>query len=159
MLRFTVRRILLAIPTLLGVAVLVFFMLRVIPGDIVEIKLRGEGAAVSEETLNAERARLGLDKPLSAQFGDWMVGLVTLDFGKSMWTGNSVAYEIGIRLELSLEVAVLATIIAVSISLPLGTIAALYRDTWIDYCVRVLAIAGLAVAYFLLCQVFIPQAV
>ena len=78
MLQYTVRRILLAIPTLLGVAVLVFFMLRVMPGDIVEIKLRGEGAAVSEETLNAERTRLGLNKPLSAQFADWMVGLVTL---------------------------------------------------------------------------------
>src|SRR5258706_5286927 len=124
MLQYTIRRILLAIPTLLGVAVLVFFMLRVMPGDIVEIKLRGEGAAVSEETLNAERARLGLNKPLSAQFADWMIGLVTLAFGQSMWTGNSVSYEIAIRLELSLEVAVLATIIAVAISLPLGTMAA-----------------------------------
>jgi peptide/nickel transport system permease protein len=84
-----------------------------------------------------------------------MVGLVTLDFGKSMWTGNSVAYEIRIRLELSLEVAVLATLIAVLIALPAGTIAALYKDTWIDYVVRVLAIAGLAVPSFWLGMLFI----
>src|SRR5258706_11970430 len=155
MLQYTVRRILLAIPTLLGVAVLVFFMLRVMPGDIVELKLRGEGAAVSEETLQAERTRLGLNKPLSEQFGDWMVGVVTLDFGKSMWTGNAVSYEIAIRLELSLEVAILATLIAVLLALPLGTIAALYKDTWIDYVVRVLAIAGLAVPSFWLGMLFI----
>jgi peptide/nickel transport system permease protein len=155
MLKYTIRRVLMAIPTLLGVAVLVFFMLRVMPGDIVEIKLRGEGAAVSEETLNMERTRLGLNKPLSAQFADWMIGLVTLDFGKSMWTGNSVSYEIAIRLELSLEVAVLATLIAVLIALPAGTIAALYKDTWIDYVIRVLAIAGLAVPSFWLGMLFI----
>ncbi len=155
MLQYTVRRILLAIPTLLGVAVLVFFMLRVMPGDIVELKLRGEGAAVSEETLQAERTRLGLNKPLSEQFADWMIGLVTLDFGKSMWTGNAVSYEIAIRLELSLEVAILATTIAVLLALPLGTIAALYKDTWIDYSVRVVAIAGLAVPSFWLGMLFI----
>ncbi|MBV8168540.1 MAG: ABC transporter permease, partial [Alphaproteobacteria bacterium] len=155
MLQYTIRRILLAIPTLLGVAVLVFFMLRVMPGDIVEIKLRGDGAAVTQETLDAERARLGLDKPLMAQFGDWMIGLVTLDFGKSMWTGNAVSYEIAIRLELSLEVAVLATLIAVCLALPMGTIAALYKDTWIDYVVRVMAIAGLAVPSFWLGMLFI----
>src|SRR5258708_9207033 len=155
MLKYTIRRVLLAIPTLLGVAVLVFFMLRVVPGDMVEIKRGGEGAAVSEETLNMERTRLGLNKPLSAQFADWMIGLVTLDVGKSMWTGNSVSYEIAIRLELSLEVAVLATLIAVLIALPAGTIAALYKDTWIDYVIRVLAIAGLAVPSFWLGMLFI----
>jgi peptide/nickel transport system permease protein len=95
-----------------------------------------------------ERQRLGLDKPLIAQFGDWMVGLATLDFGRSMWTGRSVAYEIGLRLELSLQVAIMATIIAVLIAIPLGTISALYQNTWIDYVVRVLAIAGLAVPSF-----------
>src|SRR5260221_13030512 len=155
MLQYTVRRILLASTTLLGVAVLVFFMLGVMPGDMVELKLRGEGAAVSEDTLQAERPRLGSNKLLSEQFADWMIGLVTLDFGKSMWTGNAVSYEIAIRLELSLEVAILATLIAVLLALPLGTIAALYKDTWIDYVVRVLAIAGLAVPSFWLGMLFI----
>jgi peptide/nickel transport system permease protein len=148
MLRFVIRRFAMTIPTLIGVAVMVFFMLRVMPGDVVEVKLRGEGAAVSQETLEAERKRLGLDKPLYAQFGDWMVGLATLDFGKSMWTGNSVASEIALRLELSFQVAVMATIIAVLISIPLGTIAALYRDSWIDHLIRTFAVAGLAIPAF-----------
>ena len=90
MLRYTIHRLLLMIPTLLGVAVLVFIMLRMMPGDIVELKLLAEGGNVSMETLAVERARLGLDKSLLGQFGDWMVGLVTLDFGISMWSGKPV---------------------------------------------------------------------
>jgi peptide/nickel transport system permease protein len=148
MLRFIIRRFAMTIPTLIGVAVMVFFMLRIMPGDVVEVKLRGEGAAVSQETLDAERKRLGLDKPLYAQFGDWMVGLATLDFGKSMWTGNSVASEIGLRLELSFQIAIMATIIAVLISIPLGTLAALHRDSWIDHLIRTFAVAGLAIPAF-----------
>ena len=148
MLRFIIRRFAMTIPTLIGVAVMVFFMLRIMPGDVVVVKLRGEGAAVSQETLDAERKRLGLDKPLYAQFGDWMVGLATLDFGKSMWTGNSVASEIALRLELSFQIAIMATIIAVLISIPLGTLAALHRDSWIDHLIRTFAVAGLAIPAF-----------
>src|ERR1700731_2678174 len=102
MLGYLVNRLLLMIPTLLGVAVIVFFMLRVMPGDIVELKLRADGASVSQATLDAERARPGRKNPLPAQLGDWMIGLVTLDFGTSMWTGRAVSHEIAIRLELSL---------------------------------------------------------
>jgi peptide/nickel transport system permease protein len=136
------------IPTLFGVAVLVFFMLRVVPGDVVEVKLRGDGGNVSQQTIEMERQRLGLDKPLLAQFGDWMVGLATLDLGKSMWTDRPVIEEISTRLELSLEVAILATIIAVLLAIPLGTLAALKRDTWVDYVVRMITIGGLAIPSF-----------
>jgi peptide/nickel transport system permease protein len=148
MLAYAANRILLMIPTLIGVAVLVFFMLRIMPGDIVELKLKADGAAVTQETLDKERKRLGLDKPLIAQFGDWMVGVGTFSYGQSMWTGRPVSYEIAIRLELSLQVAIMATVIAVLLAIPLGTISALYQNTWIDYVVRVLAIAGLAVPSF-----------
>src|SRR4030095_906058 len=106
MLRYTISRTLMMIPTLIGVAVLVFFMLRIVPGDIVEVKLRGDGGAVTQETIEMERHKLGLDQPLAVQFKDWMVGLVTLDLGKSMWTERPVMEEIAIRLELSLEVAI-----------------------------------------------------
>src|SRR5712691_11958197 len=126
-LRYTLNRLMLMIPTLLGVAVLVFFMLRIVPGDVVEVKLRGDGGNVSQEMIDMERKRLGLDKPLINQFGDWMIGLATLDLGKSMWTDRPVTEEIAIRLELSLEVAILATIFAVLIAVPLGTVAALFR--------------------------------
>lgn len=148
MLRYLAKRIFLMVPTLLGVAVLTFFMLRVVPGDIVEIKLRGDGGTVTQEVIDRERTRLGLDKPLVVQFGDWMKGLVTLDFGTSMWTGRAVVDEIGIRIGLTLQVAVMAAVISVLIALPLGTISALFRDTWIDYLVRVVTIAGLAVPAF-----------
>src|SRR5688572_16077525 len=104
MLRYTISRILLTIPTLLGVAVLVFFMLRIVPGDVVEIKLRGDGGNVSQQTIDAERKRLGLDKPLATQFGEWMVGVATLNFGNSMWTERPVTEEIRVRFELSFQV-------------------------------------------------------
>jgi peptide/nickel transport system permease protein len=155
MLRYTLNRLLLMIPTLLGVAILVFIMLRMMPGDIVELKLLAEGGNVSMETLAVERARLGLDKSLWGQFGDWMVGLVTLDFGISMWTGKPVIEEISSRLELSMQVALMATVLAIAIALPLGTLSALYKDTWIDHVIRVFAIAGLAVPSFWLGMIII----
>jgi peptide/nickel transport system permease protein len=148
MLRYTVHRILLMIPTLLGVAVLVFVLLRMMPGDIVELRFLVDGGQVSPEALAAERVRLGLDKPLWLQFIDWMTGIFVGDFGVSMWTGRPVIDEIGSRLGLSMQVAIMATILAVLIALPLGTVAALYKDTWVDHIIRVFAIAGLAVPSF-----------
>ena len=148
MLRYTINRVLLAIPTLLGVAILVFLMLRIVPGDIVEVKLRGDGGAVAQETIEMERQRLGLDKPVVIQFKDWMVGVATLDLGKSMWTERPVMEEILLRLELSLQVAIMATIFAVLIAIPLGTMAALFRDTWIDYLMRIATIGGISIPAF-----------
>lgn len=148
MLLYTLKRLLLTIPTLIGVAVLVFFMLRVVPGDIVEVKLRGDGGNVTQEVVDAERKRLGLDRPLIVQFGDYMWGLARGDLGISMWTERPVIEEIMIRLELSLEVAILATIFATIISIPLGTAAALFRNTWVDYVVRIITIGGLSIPSF-----------
>jgi peptide/nickel transport system permease protein len=148
MLKYLANRLLLLIPTLLGVAVITFFMLRVIPGDIVEVKLRGDGGNVSQETIEMERTRLGLNKPLVVQFYDWMKGLATFDLGLSMWTGRPVKEEIAIRLELSLQVALMASLFAVCIAIPLGTISALFRGTFIDYAVRLITIGGLAVPSF-----------
>jgi peptide/nickel transport system permease protein len=145
---FLVRRLFLVIPTLIGVAIAVFFLIRVMPGDVVVVKLRADGASVSEETIQAERRRLGLDKPLYQQFADYMIGLAKGDLGRSLWTGDSVAREIGIRLPVSLEIAFIASLIAILIAIPLGTISALYRDTWIDHAVRVVAVSGLAIPSF-----------
>jgi len=148
MLNYIIGRLLLTIPTLIGVAVLIFFLLRIVPGDVVEVKLRADGGAVSQETIEMERKRLGLDKPLAAQFADWMIGLARFDLGRSMWTERPVTEEIRIRLELSLELAAMATLIAVLIAIPLGMAAALMRDTWVDYLVRIVTIAGLATPSF-----------
>jgi peptide/nickel transport system permease protein len=148
MIWYIIRRLLLVIPTLIGVAVAVFFLIRVMPGDVVVVKLRADGANVSDEMIEAERKRLGLDKPLYAQFADYMVGLAHFDLGKSLWTGESVNKEIALRVPVSFQIALMASIIAVLIAIPLGTISALYRDTWIDHGVRVLAVSGLAIPSF-----------
>src|SRR5215216_537867 len=148
MIWFIIRRLLLVIPTLIGVAVAVFFLIRVMPGDVVVVKLRADGANVSDETIQLERQRLGLDKPLYVQFADYMIGLAHLDLGKSLWTGESVNKEIALRVPVSFQIALMASFIAVLIAIPLGTISALYRDTWIDHSVRVLAVSGLAIPSF-----------
>jgi len=156
-LRFVFHRFLLMIPTLLGVAVLVFFMLRLMPGDPVATMLLGDagGANIPPEVIEQERARLGLDLPLYVQFFKWFWSVLQGDFGFSMWTGKSVAYEIGIRLELSLQVAIMATILAVLLALPLGTLSAIFKDTWIDQSIRMFSIAGLAVPSFWLGMIII----
>jgi peptide/nickel transport system permease protein len=143
------------IPTLLGVAALVFVLLRVVPGDIVELKYAGAGVYAPKEMIARERAQLGLDQPFWRQFAVWIAGFARLDFGTSMWTGRPITHEIAIRLELSLELALMATWVAVLISVPLGTIAAVKQDTWVDYCVRVFSIAGLAIPSFWLGMVII----
>src|SRR5262249_36753572 len=135
------------VPTLLGAAILVFVLMRLVPGDVVELRF-ADTPGVTEETLNLERQRLGLDKSEWRQFTDWMLGIVRGEFGTSMWTGRPVSYEIGIRFQLSLEVAIIATILATILAIPLGTIAALKQDSWVDYVVRVFSIAGLATPSF-----------
>ena len=155
MIRYIVKRVLLMIPTLLSVAVLVFFLMRVVPGDVVELRFAGESAFAQKENLDKERARLGLDQPLWRQFIDWMGGILRLDFGTSMWTGAPITEEIKLRFVLSLQLAIMATVIAVVLALPLGILAALKQDTWIDYVVRVFSIAGLATPSFWLGIMFI----
>jgi peptide/nickel transport system permease protein len=136
------------IPTLLGVAMVIFFLMRIVPGDIVELKYVGQGAMVSQETLQKERQLLGLDKPLWVQFGSWIWGLIRGDFGVSMWTGRPIAHEIAIRFELSLELSVMAMVLAVMLGIPLGMLSALRQDTWVDYTLRIFSIAGLAMPSF-----------
>jgi peptide/nickel transport system permease protein len=136
------------LPTLFGVAVLVFFMLRVAPGDIVELKYAGSGTFAPKEALDRERVQLGLDKPLVHQFATWIIGIARLDFGNSMWTGRPIIDEVKIRLELSLQLALMATWVAILLAVPLGTLAALKQDTWIDYAVRIFSIGGLSMPSF-----------
>lgn len=134
--------------TLFGVAVLIFLLLRVAPGDVVEVKMRSGGAFVSEETIARERARLGLDRPMTTQFVDWMTGLARLDFGKSMWTERPVVEEISTRIGITLEVAVLALVIGIAIAVPLGILSALSNGSWLDQAVRVFSVAGLSAPPF-----------
>jgi peptide/nickel transport system permease protein len=153
--KYLLKRFLLMFPTLLGVAVVTFFLIRVIPGDVVELRLSGDRGSVSEEVLKQERARFGLDQPVWKQFVVWTAGIAHLDFGTSMWTGSPIWDEIKLRFALSLQVAVMATVVAVLLALPLGVLAALRQDTWVDYAVRIFSIAGLATPSFWLGILFI----
>ena len=146
---YILKRLLAMIPTLLGVAVLIFLLLRVVPGDVVEARFMTQGSQfLSQELMDIERRKLGLDQPLWKQFGDWMAGLSRLDFGLSMWTGAPITEEIKLRFALSLQLAIMASTIATLLAIPLGILAAVKQDTWVDYAVRVFSIAGLATPSF-----------
>ncbi len=153
--KYLLKRFLLMFPTLIGVAVVTFFLIRVIPGDVVELRMAGDRGAVSDEILKQERARYGLDQPIWKQFVVWTVGMLRLDFGTSMWTGSPIWDEIKLRFALSLQVAIMSTIVAVLLAVPLGIVAALKQDSWVDYAVRIFSIAGLACPSFWLGILFI----
>jgi peptide/nickel transport system permease protein len=146
---YLAKRLLLIIPTLLGAAALVFLIMRVIPGDVTLLIFGGDQASqVDPKQLAAMRHRLGLDQPLWVQFGSWLWGVLRFDFGTSLWTGRPVIEELLVRLPLSLELAVLATIVSVLLAIPFGILAAVRQDSWVDYVIRVVSIGGLAIPSF-----------
>ena len=146
--RYITKRLLLIIPTLLGAALIIFFMLRLIPGDVCEVRLAGTGLFVDEAEIELCREKLGLTKPILVQFYNFVSGYLTWDLGESMWTGKPITHEIAIRFKLSIQVAIMATLVAVLIAIPLGVISAVKQDTWVDYVVRTFSIAGIAMPSF-----------
>ena len=145
---YIVKRLLLMIPTLFGAAVLVFVLMHLIPGDICMLRLAGGGSSLDPKVLQACRSELGIDQPMITQFLVFLKGLATFDLGNSMWTGRPILEEVLLRFQLSLQVAIMATLTAIAISIPLGTISAVKHNTWIDYVVRGFSIAGVAMPSF-----------
>src|SRR3989475_2077236 len=148
--QYVLKRLLLMIPTLLGVALVVFLLMHVVPGDIALLILGAgeQGGDVNLFELQKVRNKLGLDRPLYEQFFSWVWGIVRLDFGNSLWTGAPVIEELRIRFPLTLEIALFATLVSTVIAIPLGMLAAIRQDTWVDYGVRVISIGGLAIPNF-----------
>jgi peptide/nickel transport system permease protein len=145
--RYVIGRLLLMVPTLLGVAILTFVIMRVVPGDVVTLRYSSSGS-VPQEVIDRERAQLGLDRPMPVQFADYMGGIVRFDFGRSLWTDRPVAQEIESRIGITLELAIIAALIATALAVPLGVLAAVKQDTWVDYVIRVFSIGGLAFPSF-----------
>jgi peptide/nickel transport system permease protein len=145
---YVFKRLTLMIPTLLGAAALVFFLMRLIPGDICTLRLATGGGSINPGVVKACRLELGMDQPILLQFWLFIKGLITFDFGRSMWTGRPIVDEVALRFQLSLQVAIMATVTAVLIAIPLGTISAVKQNTWIDYLVRAFSIAGVAMPSF-----------
>ena len=135
-------------PTLFGAAVVVFLLLRLIPGDVCMLKFGGEGGYVDPEQITQCQERLGISDPKIKQFYDYISGFITFDLGKSMWTQQDVTHEIAIRFPLSLQIAIMATFVSVIIAVPLGVISAAKQNTWVDYIVRTVSIAGIAMPSF-----------
>lgn len=146
--KYILKRVVLAIPTVIGAAAIVFFLSRLIPGDVCEVRLLDMGMNADLELIELCRENLGLNDPVLVQFTRFLNGLVTFDLGNSHWTGNPVEAEIKLRFALSLQLAIMATVISVVIAVPLGIIAAVKQDTWIDYVVRTISIAGVAMPSF-----------
>jgi len=136
------------IPTLLGAGILVFFLMRVLPGDICLARWVDYGMDLDPSLLELCRNQLGLNDPLLTQFLEFIGGILRLDFGESMWTGRPILEEFELRFALSLQVAVMATMFSVLIAVPLGVVAALKQNTWIDYVVRIISIAGVSIPSF-----------
>jgi peptide/nickel transport system permease protein len=143
--RYLIRRLLLTIPVLLGVATLVFSLIHFIPGDPAQAML-GEGAA--PEDVAQLRTRLGLDRPLLVQYGSFLQGLTHGDLGVSLRNDQPVLQQILDRMPATAELAFASMAIAVLIALPLGIIAAVWRGTAIDYGAMTLSLVGISVPNF-----------
>jgi peptide/nickel transport system permease protein len=145
--RYLAWRLVGAIPTLLGVSVLTFLFIRLIPGDAIAARL-GTSTALSPEQLASLRAYFGLDQPLHQQYWTWLTSLLRGDFGYSIRTGRPVLVEIAERLPATLELATAATLIAVIIGLPLGLLSAMRPRSRVDVIARVGGLIGLSLPSF-----------
>ncbi len=149
MLMFLARRLLLTVPTLFGVALIVFALMRAVPGDVVTGLVGLEGN-VSAERLVELRRMFGLDLPFHVQFGEWFTAAVQGDLGSSLRTGRSVTGDLLLRFPVTLELTLLSLAIALAIAVPLGVIAALNRGRWPDWTASLFALLGLSIPGFFL---------
>ncbi len=143
---YIVRRLLYGLATLWGVSIIVFFLVRLIPGDAVYLLLGEE--VRSKEQADALRHELGIDKPILNQYVDWTLGILRGNFGNSLYDGNPVFGRIMKRIPISLEIAILALMLGILLAIPIGVISAIRQDTGLDYVLRVLAILGLSLPSF-----------
>ena len=142
MYRFVLRRLLLAILTLFVVSVISFLMLRLIPGDIVDLMIADFGQIANRDEIFES---LGLDKPFYVQFGQWFGGLFVGDLGDSLWTDRPVTHELGRRFPVTLELGLIALVVSTVVSIPVGIITAVRQDSWVDYSLRSVSIGLVAV--------------
>jgi peptide/nickel transport system permease protein len=144
--KYVARRLALLLPTLIGVSVVVFVLVRLLPGDATTLLLQDAKASAAEEV--ALRHQLGLDQPLIVQYVDWVGTLAHGDLGRSFKSRNPVAEELGGRIPVTLELGLLALLIAIGIAIPIGVVSAARQDTWADYVSRSAAIGLLAIPGF-----------
>lgn len=142
---YLIRRLAQIVPTILGLLVLMFFVSRIMPGDPVRLAL---GPEATRDQIEAYQKKLGLDRPLPAQFGHYFAGLVRGDFGESIRTYRDVRLDLRDFLPATVELVLVALVIAVAVGVPLGVLAAVGRNSWLDNGTRLLAVPGVAMPRF-----------
>lgn len=148
---YVVRRLFLFVPTLVGASLLIFLLMRLVPGDIAEIlvyQTGTESSAVQQQQIAQIRQELGLDRPLLAQYGAWVGAALRGDFGHSYSQRRPVADILVERFPRSMELAVLTIGLAMLWSIPLGVVSAVRQNSWLDHAVRVISISGLSLPIF-----------
>jgi peptide/nickel transport system permease protein len=150
--RYIAKRILIAVPVLIGISIVAFFLIRVVPGDTVTAIL---GANYNPEQAEILRAEYGLDKPLISQYLIWISNLFQGDFGQSFFTNRGVINSIFSRLPVTFELMVMSFIYSVFIAIPLGALASLKKNSLLDYTATFLGLLGVSVPNFWLATIFI----
>lgn len=146
---YIIRRLLLLIPTALLVSIIVFCLVRFIPGSTVDLMTRQMITAENpEEAAQEIRHALGLDVPIYVQYARWLSGVVRGDFGTSLWTGRSISKQLAEKLPVSIELGLIAITVALLIAMPVGILSAIRQETWIDYITRGIAILFISVPIF-----------
>ena len=146
--QYTIKRIVLFIPTVLLITVIVFVVMRLIPGDPALAILSADDAAYTEDELRLLRIELGTDRPLVIQYVGWIGGLARGDFGTSFWWGGPVMDRLGQRIPVTIELAFLGIGLAVVCAVPLGVLSAIKPDSPIDYLSRVFTLVGISIPTF-----------
>jgi peptide/nickel transport system permease protein len=154
MAHYTVRRLLMAIPTILGATMIIFFIMRVLPGDVVDI-ITGEAGTVNEVQREQLREDLGLNDPLPVQYAKWMSNLLMFDPGDSLASNRPIMSEVKPRILVTGQLALGAILVSLLIAIPVGTISAIKQDSWVDYLMRVVSIGGLSMPSFWLATILI----
>src|SRR6476661_126785 len=139
MTRYIARRLLLMIPTLVGISLAVFLLLRFIPGDAIDV-LVGSELAMAPEVRATLRKLLGLDAPLHVQYLIWIWDLLRGDLGRSLRGGQPVLDLILLRLPVTAELAVLSLALSLVLAIPLGVLSAVRRNSWLDFGARILGL-------------------
>ncbi len=146
--QYAIKRIGLFIPTVLLVTIIVFVVMRLIPGDPALAILSADDAVYTQEELAQLRAELGTDRPIPIQYFEWISGFLRGDFGTSYWWGGPVMERLGERIPVTIELAILGILLAVVCAVPLGVISAIRPDSPLDYASRIFTLVGISIPTF-----------
>ncbi|MBT6275905.1 MAG: ABC transporter permease, partial [Chromatiales bacterium] len=144
---YLLKRFLLMLLTLVGMSIIIFMLLRLMPGNIVDIMFDSAGFVDVAEKAAIEK-ELGLDQPIPVQYAQWMVGLMQWELGYSFVSEMPIVDELGPRIPITAKLAVMALAFSVIFGVPLGVISAVKQDTSLDYVLRIISLSGLSLPSF-----------